>query len=130
MKKTLFFCFLFCGLLNPSWAIEDYYHFENASDQQRFQSLTTDLRCLVCQNQNIAESNAPLASDLRDQIYQKIQQGQSNQVILDYLVARYGNFILYKPPFNKATYGLWLGPFLALFSGLIYLIYNIQKRRE
>lgn len=113
------------------FAAEDYYQFSSEQQQTRFTSLTTQLRCLVCQNQNLAESNSGLASDLREQIYQHIQKGQSDKEIVDYLVSRYGNFILYNPPLNSQTVGLWIGPIVLLLSGLMYLIfYIVKKRRE
>ncbi|SRR5579883_162720 len=111
------------------YAAEDIYHFSSTEDQTRFAMLTSELRCLVCQNQNIAESNAPLAGDLRQQIFQQIQTGHSNQEIVDFLVDRYGNFILYRPPFNAGTIGLWFLPFILLFSGISYLVYYIRKKR-
>lgn len=130
MKRLVIILILFilpnCYLL----AAEDYYQFSNAEQQQRFQSLTTELRCLVCQNQNLAESNAGLAVDLRNQVYQKIQQGQSNKEIVSYLVSRYGDFILYRPPMNNLTFILWLGPFIFLLCGITYLIYYIVKRQR
>lgn len=131
MKKLLPTLIILLVLSCPLLAAEDYYAFKTSEQQQRFQSLTTELRCLVCQNQNLSESNAPLANDLRSKIYEQIQQGQTDQQIVDYLVSRYGNFILYRPPFKAATIALWFGPFLLLFMGMIYLIYYIhQKRRD
>ncbi len=129
MKKFLILLFV---LLIPLQllAAEDFYQFNNSAEQERFAILTTQLRCLVCQNQNLAESNAPLAADLRQQVYAHLKQGQSDKEIVDYLVARYGNFILYRPPFNAATWGLWLGPFLFLLVGIFYLIFYILKKRR
>jgi len=125
MKKILFFLLLLPSIAS---AVQDYYHFDSLKEQNRFNALTSQLRCLVCQNQNLAESNAPLANDLRNQVYEKIQQGQSDQTIIDYLVARYGDFILYQPPMNVMTIGLWFGPFLLLILGLGGLIFYIKKR--
>jgi cytochrome c-type biogenesis protein CcmH len=127
MKKWLM---IFLFLASSCFAAQDVYQFKTPEQQSRFDSLTGQLRCLVCQNQTIAESNASLAQDLREQIYQKVQSGQSDQAIVDYLVARYGDFILYRPPFNFATLGLWLGPILLLLSGLTYLIFYIRKQRR
>lgn len=121
------FCLIFF-LVSPCLAVQDYYSFSIPEQQQRFDNLTTQFRCLVCQNQNIAESNAALANDLRDQIYQQIQHGNSDQQIIDYLVTRYGDYVMYRPPFNKLTFGLWLGPFIVLLTGLGYLIYYVRKR--
>lgn len=129
MKKWL--CLLISvSLLQSVFAAEDWYRFETREQQSRFDALTTQLRCLVCQNQTLAESNAGLANDLRDQIYQQIQQGQSDSQIVNYLVARYGDFILYRPPVSVATLGLWFGPFLVLFMGISYLIYYLRTRVE
>lgn len=111
-----------------SIAAEDIYQFSTAEQQQRFTSLTTQLRCLVCQNQNIAQSNSSLANDLRDQIYQKIVHGQSDQDIIQYLTTRYGSYVLYRPPFDYATLGLWLGPFVILLSGVSYLLFYLRKK--
>lgn len=133
MKTWQFFlkCLLVGVCLSASsFAAEDYYPFSNLNDQKRFETLTSGLRCLVCQNQNIAESNAGLASDLRDQVYEKIKKGESDKEILDYLVARYGNFILYTPPFQVQTLGLWLAPFLFFLIGVSYLIFYVRKHRE
>ena len=85
---------------------------------QRYQALIAELRCLVCQNQNIADSNAPLAQDLRAQVQEKILAGQSDTEIKRYLVERYGDFVLYRPPVKRSTWLLWGGPFLLLLLGL------------
>lgn len=111
-------------------AAEDVYRFNTPAEQERFATLTSELRCLVCQNQTLAESNASLAADLRQQVYAHIRQGQSDREIVNYLVARYGDFILYKPPFNPMTYGLWLAPILFLLMGIFYLLFYIRKRRK
>ena len=110
------------------FAVQDFYVFKTPEQQKQFTTLTTELRCLVCQNQNLAESNAPLASDLRDHIFQHIQQGQSNKQIIDYLVARYGDFILYRPPLNMETFGLWFGPFIFLLFSMGYLFYYVRTK--
>lgn len=128
MKKIFFLVILFIPL--QLWGAEDFYQFNTEKEQKRFTLLTSQLRCLVCQNQNLAESNAPLAADLRQQIYLHIQQGESDQVIIDYLVSRYGNFILYRPPFTIATLGLWLSPILFLSIGIGYLIFYIRKKNK
>jgi len=125
MKKLLFILWF---ILIPCFAAEDVYQFASPLAQQRFESLTSELRCLVCQNQTIAESNAPLATDLRGQIYQKIQHQQTDKEIIDYLVARYGSYILYQPPLNGTTLALWLGPFIILISSVAYLIYYLRKK--
>lgn len=122
--------FILMSLALHIFAFQDFYTFKNKEQKIRFEQLTSELRCLVCQNQNLAESNAPLATDLRNQIYEQINAGRPNQEIIDYLVERYGNFILYRPPVNMLTMGLWLGPLLLLFSGVFYLLYYIHKKRR
>jgi cytochrome c-type biogenesis protein CcmH len=87
-------------------------------------------RCLVCQNQTIAESNAGLARDLRKQIYEKITHGQTDIEILDYLVTRYGSYILYSPPLNSETWLLWFMPGMVLLFGFLYLLYYLAKNRK
>ncbi len=123
-KLIILFFMLFLSL--KSFAT-DIYPFNNPNDTNRFKSLTTELRCLVCQNQNLSESNAPLASDLRQQIYLQIKQGQSDQAIIAYLKARFGNFILYRPPLSLSTIVLWLGPFILLITMISFLIYYIRN---
>jgi len=93
--------------------------------------LSTQLRCLVCQNQTLADSDAPLAEDLRVEIREMAAQGKSDDEIIDYLVARYGDFVLYRPPVKATTVLLWVGPFLLLVAGLIGLsliLRNCQKQ--
>lgn len=127
MKKLIWIFILLFFVASKSFSSEDFYLFRSTEDQQRFQALTTELRCLVCQNQNLAESNAALAADLRDKIFDQITTGKSDKEIIQYLVARYGNFILYQPPMNKLTLMLWFGPLLILISGLGYLIFYLRK---
>ena len=92
--------------------------------------LAHKLRCLVCQNQSIAESNAPLAMDLRDQVREQLAAGKSKDDVVDYLVDRYGEFVLYEPPFRAATMLLWLGPAALLFGGAGWLAFRLRRRRE
>jgi cytochrome c-type biogenesis protein CcmH len=95
----------------------------------RLKALETDLRCLVCQNQTLAESNAPLAEDLRKEVRGLALAGKSDDEIRAYLVARYGDFVLYKPPFEPATYLLWLGPFVLLAAGAL-IWWMLLRRRD
>lgn len=96
---------------------------------KRAVQLGEKLRCLVCQNQSIEESNAELAVDLRRQIREMIGQGKSDADIVDFMVQRYGDFVLYQPPFKTATLLLWFGPLLLFAGGLAILIYNVRRRR-
>jgi cytochrome c-type biogenesis protein CcmH len=92
--------------------------------------LANELRCLVCQNQSIAESNAELAVDLRRQIREQIAAGRSDREIRDFMVARYGDFVLYRPPLNLTTVVLWLGPLLLLAAGCVVLARQLRSRRS
>jgi cytochrome c-type biogenesis protein CcmH len=92
--------------------------------------LAHKLRCLVCQNQSIAESNAPLAMDLRDQVREQLAAGKSKDDVIDYLVDRYGEFVLYEPPFRAATMLLWLGPAALLLGGAGWLAFRLRRRRD
>lgn len=105
--------------------------FASEAARSRYQSMIAELRCLVCQNQNIAESNAPLAQDLRREVYQMIQTGRSDRDILDFMVQRYGDFVLYRPPLNAVTLALWAGPaVLALLGFAMLLRILVRRRRE
>jgi cytochrome c-type biogenesis protein CcmH len=96
--------------------------------EKRLQSLSAELRCLVCQNQTIADSHADLAVDLRREIRGMIQAGQTDQQIIDFMVARYGDFVLYRPPLKTTTAILWGGPALLLLVGLFGLIHHLRRR--
>jgi cytochrome c-type biogenesis protein CcmH len=102
----------------------------NAEQEARYRTLTNQLRCLVCQNQNIADSDAPLAADLRNQVKRQILAGEDNRQITDYLTERYGDFVLYKPPFKAITLLLWLGPVLLvlLALGMAYAFARRSRR--
>ena len=97
--------------------------------EKRVTGLAHELRCLVCQNQTLAESNAPLAVDLRNQIREQLKAGASEQDVIDFMVARYGDFVLYRPPFKATTLALWLGPFLLLALGIAVLVRRLLRRR-
>jgi cytochrome c-type biogenesis protein CcmH len=96
--------------------------------EKRVQDLTEQLRCLVCQNQTIADSHADLAIDLKNQVREKMAQGMSDKDILEYMVDRYGDFVLYRPPVKATTWLLWFGPFLFLIAGLVALMIKVKKR--
>jgi len=98
--------------------------------EARVNALAEELRCLVCQNQTLADSNAPLAVDLRNQIRERLQQGASERDIIDFMVERYGDFVPYRPPFKAATLLLWIGPMLLMIAGLAALYYRLARRRR
>ena len=118
MNKILFsLIFLLCAI--SVYGVDIPLEFEDIEQQQRYQTLLEELRCLVCQNQSLAESHAPLAQDLRSQVFTMVSEGQPNEAIIDFLVARYGDFVLYRPPLNAKTLLLWFGPFLLLLLALV-----------
>ncbi|MFM8330117.1 MAG: cytochrome c-type biogenesis protein [Candidatus Methylumidiphilus sp.] len=102
--------------------------FDDPAKQQAYENLVKVLRCLVCQNQSLADSDADLAKDLRTEVYNIIQSGKSEADAAKFLVDRYGDFVLYKPPLKAATSLLWLGPFVLLLAGLGYLVLLAVKR--
>ena len=104
--------------------------FTSPEHEQRYHVLIAELRCLVCQNQNIAESNADLASDLRREVYRMVEDGRSAEEIADFMVARYGDFVLYRPPLHERTILLWAGPFLLAAIGLAMLGVQLRRRRR
>lgn len=108
----------------------EIYQFATPELELRYQSLTEELRCLVCQNQNIADSHAELAQDLRRKVYEKLSAGESNEQIITYMTDRYGDFVLYRPPFNIKTFILWLAPILTLFIGGIGFWSLTRKRKN
>ncbi|BEI33046.1 cytochrome c-type biogenesis protein [Polynucleobacter sp. HIN5] len=103
---------------------------ENPALEKKVLEVSNELRCLVCQNQTIADSNADLAVDLKNQVRQQLSEGRSKQEILKYMTERYGDFVLYNPPLNAATLMLWVGPFLLMLLGLILLVRQIKQRKQ
>jgi cytochrome c-type biogenesis protein CcmH len=101
----------------------------SADFQEKVKSISAELRCLVCQNQTIADSNASLAVDLRNQVSRMLRQGKSEQEIKQYMVERYGDFVLYDPPVKERTWVLWFGPFLLLVLAIAFLVNSQLKRR-
>lgn len=97
---------------------------------KRVVEVSEQLRCLVCQNQSIADSNAELAVDLRNQVIEQVKAGKTNQEIVDYMVERYGDFVLYKPPFKLSTAILWLGPVCLFLVGLAAFYINLRRRKR
>jgi len=105
------------------------YEFDNAEQESIYNELVDELRCLVCQNQTIADSNAELAQDMKRKTHELVMQGKTKKEISDFMVQRYGNFVQYKPPVEPTTYLLWAGPFIILFIGLFFLIKIIRNRK-
>jgi cytochrome c-type biogenesis protein CcmH len=116
-------------LAHSAWAGEAAPAAADPRLEKRAMALASELRCLVCQNQTLADSNAPLALDLKNQIREQLAKGMSERDIVDYLVARYGDFVLYRPPVKATTLLLWIGPFLLLAVGVFVLVRRIAGRR-
>jgi len=115
---------------NSVHAAIDTYEFKDADKQARFHELVADLRCPKCQNQNLADSNSEIAQDLRQKVYDMLDAERSNAEIADYMVARYGDFVLYEPRFNAQNAILWLGPFVLLIVGLLVVILLVRRRSK
>jgi cytochrome c-type biogenesis protein CcmH len=131
MRSLLHFS-LFALLLHAgsARAVIETYEFSNPALEERYQQLSAELRCPKCQNQNIADSNAPIAQDLRKLLYQQLEAGANDEEILDYMVARYGEFVRYRPRFNGATAALWLAPVILLLVGIAAAIATARSRRS
>lgn len=102
---------------------------ENPELEKHVQAISEELRCLVCQNQTIADSHADLAIDLKNQVRDMLAQGKSNKEVTDYMVQRYGDFVLYRPPVKTTTWLLWFGPFLLLLGGIGFLALKLKNRQ-
>ncbi|NOT11443.1 MAG: cytochrome c-type biogenesis protein CcmH [Methylococcaceae bacterium] len=127
MKRLLV---LFLFTLSTFCFAVDYRQLPTPEMQETYESLITELRCLVCQNQTIADSNAELADDLRRQVSEMLQQGKSKEDIVRFMTDRYGDFVLYKPPFKTKTGLLWLGPAAFLLIGLIVIFFYIRRKQS
>ena len=122
MASFLALFLLFILPSSASWAASDL--------DKRTAALAEELRCLVCQNQTLAESSAPLAVDLRKEMREQLAKGASEREVREFMVARYGDFVLYKPPFKASTAALWLGPFALLLAGAVLLVRRVRRRRD
>jgi len=119
-------------LLTASFSVSaspvDTYQFKDEVTKTRFNALNKELRCPKCLNQNLADSNSPIAEDLRREVYELLNEGKADVEIMDYMVARYGEFVLYRPRVNSLTYILWFGPALLILLGLIVLVAIIRRK--
>ena len=132
MKKitaTLSLLVLLTSSLFSVYAAVEVKQFKKPEHEQRYKKLINELRCVVCQNQNIADSNAELAKDLRKQVFKMIKAEKSDDEILEFMVTRYGDFVLYRPEFNSMTFLLWVGPFIIFIIGLTILVSFIRQRK-
>ncbi len=127
MQLLLLSFFITLSLSLYAGSIETYT-FKTAEQEALYKELIKELRCLVCQNQDIADSNAELAKDLRRQTYEMISKGSTRDDVVNYMVARYGDFVLYRPPFKMKTVLLWVGPPLFLLLSLFFLVKFLRNR--
>jgi len=125
IQLLLLFCVAFTAVAKDAQSVVD-----DPALEKRVMSLSQELRCLVCQNETLAESRAGLADDLRREIREQMKAGKSDKEIIAFLTARYGDFVLYRPPVKPATYLLWFGPFALLLAGLAVLYRYVKQRRE
>ena len=112
------------GLLQASTPFE----FRDAAEETRFRALTAELRCVMCQNQSLADSNAGIAEDLRREVFALMREGRSNDEIKRFLTERYGEFVLYRPPLREGTWLLWFGPLLVLLGGGAWVAHLLRQR--
>ena len=126
MKRLLI---IFLLIMSCSSYAVDTRRLSDPEQQESYETLTKELRCLVCQNQTIADSNAELAADLRRQVYEMLQQGKSREEIIQFMTDRYGDFVLYKPPFKGKTSVLWIAPVVFLLMGLISVFFFIRRKK-
>lgn len=130
MKRLLSAGLLGLALSLGAQAAVDTYEFKDDAERARYRVLIEELRCPKCQNQNIADSDAPIATDLRNEIFRMLEEGKSNDEIIDFLVSRYGDFVLYKPPLTSRTLLLWYGPAGMLVIGFGVLGVILIRRRS
>ncbi len=118
-------------LFSPAlMAVVETYHFDDDEKRDRYQTFVEELRCPKCQNQNLAGSNSPIAKDLRRELHRLLEEGRDDEQVVEYMVSRYGEFVLYRPRFNPETAVLWLAPmiFLALGLVLVAMVFRRQKK--
>ena len=124
----VYFAALLLLLTLPARAVIETYEFSDPALEERYQELSAELRCPKCQNQNIADSNAPIAKDLRKTLHKKLEEGASDGEILDYMVARYGEFVRYRPSFGGVNAVLWLAPVGLLLIGGVVLLFTVRRK--
>ncbi|UXN04690.1 cytochrome c-type biogenesis protein CcmH [Bartonella sp. HY406] len=131
MKNTirLVIFILFVGFASVAQAVQPDEILPDANLEARAREISSHLRCLVCQNESIDDSNAPLARDLRMLVRERLSEGDSNQKAIDYIVARYGEYVLLKPRFEGSTILLWLSPILILLAAFAYILYNFRQKK-
>lgn len=114
----------------PAAVTLESFTFPTKAEEQHFKDLIGQLRCLVCQNETLADSDADLAHDLRAEVYEMMKSGKNDQEVIDFLVKRYGDFVLYKPPVKPSTYLIWYGPFVLLAIAALLLVRAVGRQRQ
>lgn len=125
--RLLLLCLIFVA--SSAMAAIEAYEFDSPEMEADYNTLINELRCLVCQNQNLSGSNADLAKDLRRQTHEMLMQGKTPDQVVDYMVERYGDFVLYRPRFKTSTLLLWLGPFVLLLLVLVLVVRHMRSRQ-
>ncbi len=130
--NLLLFCLIVfvTGNSNPGYAVVETVEFADSNTEKRYKNLIAELRCLVCQNQNIAESDADLAKDLRRKTAEMLNTGKTDRQVRSYMRERYGDFVLYKPPFEGLITILWLSPVLLLLALIVGLVITVKRRQK
>lgn len=130
MIKLKIICAVFLmAVTSITFAKEAVPTAEDPELEKKVNEISAELRCLVCQNQTIADSHAALAVDLKNQVREMVREGKTRDDVVDYMVARYGDFVRYRPPVKPETYLLWIGPFLLLAGGIVLLMVNLKRRK-
>jgi cytochrome c-type biogenesis protein CcmH len=127
---VMFLVASFIAFSSLTFAAVDPLPFKNHAEELRFQALTKQLRCVVCQNESLADSGAPLAADLRRDVFEQMQAGKSDAEIKTWLTARYSDYVLYDPPLRTGTWLLWFGPLLVLLAGGAVVAVNVRRRAK
>ena len=134
MMKRFVSLFALCLLLGtvsvPASVTLESFKFDTPAEELHFKKLIEQLRCLVCQNQSLADSDAELAHDLRAEVYEMVQAGKTDEEITEFLVARYGDFVLYNPPVKPSNYLIWFGPFVLLLLAIFLLLRAVRRQKH
>ena len=134
MIKNFFSTVIICLILGmaplQAGVTLEAFEFDTKAQEQHFKDLIEELRCLVCQNQSLADSDAELAHDLRAEVYDMMQAGKNDEEIVEFLVARYGDFVLYNPPVKPSTWLIWFGPFVLLLIAAFLLLRSIRRQQK
>jgi cytochrome c-type biogenesis protein CcmH len=128
LAAALLFAATLAGNGASAFTLEEF-RFDDPTQEQQFRDLTGKLRCLVCQNESLAASQSDLAQDLRKEVYGMMKEGKDQDAIVAFLVERYGDFVLYEPPFKPSTYLLWIGPFLLVALGGFFLLRALMRKK-